>query len=1529
MTIEDIEDIYELSPLQEGMLFHTLYAPESALYFEQLCIPLYGPLDVSALEHAWQQVVDRHTALRTSFEWEEGDKPLQVVHRRVKLSLEQQNWSNLSPAEQVERLEAYLKADRERGFELSEPPLMRLALIRVAEHAYQFVFSLHHLLLDGWSSYLINTEAAAFYEASCQGRTLEFEPSRPYGDYIAWLQQQDLSKAEGFWRRVLAGYKAPPPLGVSRATGRLSDEDEGYDAQQIKLSVATTAALQALARQHQLTLNTLVQGAWALLLSRYTGEEDVVFGATTSGRPPTLKGVESMVGLFINTLPVRVRVSPQAPLIPWLKELQAQQFETRQYEYSPLVKVQGWSEVPRGLPLFESILAFENFPTGSLLQEEGGAQQDSHFHYFGKTNYPLSILVRPSEDLLVRMMYVRPRFDPTTISRMVGHFQTLLEGMAANPEQCLSELPLLTETERHQLLVEWNATTVAYPRDMCIHELFEAQAERTPEAIAVVCQGEQLTYGELNWRANQLAHHLQALGVGPETLVGICMERSLEMVIGLLGILKAGGAYVPLDPLYPKERLAFMMDDAGVPMLVTEGRLLERLPEHRATVICMDIDWEVIAGKSKANLVSGVKSENLAYVIYTSGSTGRPKGALLAHRGLCNVAEAQSRAFDVRSDSRILQFASLNFDASIFEIAMALRAGATLCLGTVDSLLPGSTLIQLLRDQAISIVTLPPSALAALPVEQLPALQTILVAGEVFSADLVARWATGYRFFNLYGPTESTIWATVAECVDGNRRPDIGRPIANIQVYVLDCQLQPVPVGVPGELYIGGDGLARGYLNRPELTAEKFITHPFSQEPGARLYKTGDLVCYQPDGNLEFLGRLDQQVKLHGFRIELGEVETVLSQHPAVQESVVLAREDRPGDKRLVAYLVPDQEPAPSVSELRGFLQRQLPEYMVPSAFVLLDALPLTPNGKVDRQALPAPGPARPMLEATFVAPVNPIEKTLAEIWTQVLGLERVGIYDNFFELGGDSILSLQVIARAKQAGIQLTLKQLFQNQTIAQLAAVADTTPTIHADQGMVLDHVSLTPIQRWFFEQNSVDPHHFNQAILLEVRQALTPALLARVVQHLLVHHDALRLRFEQRESGWQQFHAGLDDAPVFSRLDLSALPEPEQKNAIELKAAEMQASLNLSAGPLLRVVLFDLGPSTPNRLLLVIHHLAIDTVSWTILMEDLWTGYLQLIRGETIKFPPKTTSFKYWAQRLTEHAQSAALQHEMAYWLAVSGTRGVILPTDHAGGSNTAASARTVSVSLSVEETQALLHEVPKAYQTQINDVLLTALVQAFAKWTGEPSLLIDLEGHGREPIFEDVDLSRTVGWFTTICPVWLELEGVTHPGEALKLVKEQLRRIPNRGIGYGLLRYLSRDAQLAAKLQALPQAEVSFNYLGQFGPPAAESSPLAPARESYGPTSSPRSNRSHLLGINGSVAESRFQLDWTYSENVHQRSTIDRLAQDFMQALRSLIAHCQSPEAGGYTPSDFSQAKLSQKDLDKLIATIGQSYGRPSE
>jgi amino acid adenylation domain-containing protein len=1051
MKIKNVEDIYSLSPMQQGMLFHTLYASESRVYFEQLICTLEGNLSASAFEQAWQQVVERHPILRTAFLWEDLDEPLQIVRQQVKLSWEQHDWRELSPGEQQEQLEAFLQAERQRGFDLSQAPLMRLALIQVDENTYQFIWCHHHLLLDGWSLPLVFKEVFAFYEALRQGKNLYLKRSRPYRDYIAWLQQQDLGKAEAFWRQTLQGFTAPTPLVVGKAVGSIYNQEQNHDHQQIQLSETATVALESFARQHQLTVNTLLQGAWALLLSRYSGQEDVVFGTTVSGRPPTLTGVESMVGLFINTLPLRVQVSPQADLLSWLKQLQTQHVEMRSYEYSPLVQVQGWSEVPRRLPLFESIVVFENYPIDASLYKQDGSVQIRHVRGFERTNYPLTVAARLGTELSLLLSYDRRHFDAETISRMLGHLQTLLEGMVANQGQRLADLPLLTPKELQQLLVEWNHTQINYPQDVCIHQLFESQVERSPNAVALVFEDEQLTYFELNQRANQVAHYLRSLGVGADAVVGLCVERSLEMVVGMLGTLKAGGAYLPLDPAYPKERLTFMLEDAQVSVLLTQQQLVDKLPEHNGRVVCLDTDWEAISQHSCKNSMSGVTPDHLAYVIYTSGSTGRPKGVLVAHSGLCNLAFAQQKLFDVQPDSRVLQFASLSFDASVWEVFMALAAGATLVLAKREDLLPGATLIQLLRKQAITIVTLPPSVLAILPPEELRALQTIIVAGEACSPDLVARWSANRRFFNAYGPTETTVCATIAECNQSDRQPPIGRPIANTQVYLLDAQLQPVPVGVPGELYIGGVGLAQGYLNRPDLTAEKFIPNPFDNSkfkiPAEaaprlqnskfdRLYKTGDLARYLNDGNIEFLGRIDHQIKIRGFRIDLPEIEVVLSQHPAVGEVAIAAREDIPGDKRLVAYVVPNAEQAPTITELRRFLEEKLPNYMLPSAFVLLKALPLTHNGKVDRQALPPPENLRPELLEDYVAPQSEMERIIASVWQEVLHLEKVGVHDNFFDLGAHSLLVIQAYSKLRQLLKQeLSVVDIFQHPTISMLA--------------------------------------------------------------------------------------------------------------------------------------------------------------------------------------------------------------------------------------------------------------------------------------------------------------------------------------------------------------------------------------------------------------------------------------------------------------------------------------------------------------
>ncbi|MCG3119497.1 MAG: Linear gramicidin synthase subunit B [bacterium] len=650
-----------------------------------------------------------------------------------------------------------------------------------------------------------------------------------------------------------------------------------------------------------------------------------------------------------------------------------------------------------------------------------------------------------------------------------------------------------------------------------------------------------------------------------------------------------------------------------------------------------------------------------------------------------------------------------------------------------------------------------------------------------------------------------------------------------------------------------------------------------------------------------------------------------------MREVVCVVSDEAGGNKRLLAYVVAHQNFSLVSSELRSFLKEKLPDYMMPSAFVLLSALPLTPNGKVDRQALPAPDSARPESGEAFVAPGTPLEKTLAEIWAEVLRLEKVGVRDNFFELGGDSILTIQIISRANRAGLKITPKQLFSHPTIAELVEVVGAAQTDESEQGLLTGSLPLTPIQQWFFERNLIAPQHWNMAMRLEAADTLHPALLQQAVQTLLAHHDALRLRFVKTESGWQQSYAELEDTAIpFVHVELSSYSAGEQKAAIAAKAAELQASLDLSKGPLLRVALFDSGANQPGVVLIVIHHLVVDGVSWRILLEDLQAVYQQLSRGEEIQLPRKTTSFKQWARRLTEHAQSEKLQSEADFWrnqtrlpLAHGEVAGIPVDFSNGRSANTMASARTVSIALNAAETQALLQEVPKAYRTQIDEVLLTALVQTFSRWTGEPSLLINLEGHGREDILEGVDLSRTAGWFTTIFPMRLQLENTAAAGEALKEIKEQLRRIPNRGIGFGLLRYLCRNKTVAEKLRSLPQPEVSFNYLGQFDQVLPASAPFKIAQGDTGPVCNPQAQRQHVLEITAMILQNCLQVEWMYSEKVHRQATIETLAQNFFAALRALIAQGQSPQSeAGYSPSDFPGAKLSQKDLDKLLGKIRQ-------
>ncbi|NQE37638.1 non-ribosomal peptide synthetase [Microcoleus asticus] len=1079
----DSESSYQLSPIQQGMLFDSLSGQQSGIDIEQAICSIRENLNVSAFIKAWQQIVQRHPILRTSFSWSGKEVPLQMVHHQVELPSVELDWRNLSEGDRANQLATYLEADRLQAFDLTQPPLMRLAWFRLSETEYKLIWTYHHILLDSTSAITVLQEVFTLYESLCADRPLELKPPRCDRDCIEWRQQPDISKAETFWKQYLSGFSAPTPLVgdfsragkmpvppgnssvVEQASGLFLTPTENLSAEpEIRLSSTVTAALNSLIQEHQLTLNTLLQGAWALLLSRCSGSEDVVFGTICNSRSQNLENAESAVGLFINTLPFRVIVSPALPAIDWLKQLQTQWTAFQEYGNVPLAKTQEWSEIPRGTALFESLLVVEKSHINSALQALGGNWQNREFQLLEQTSFPLTVYAYGGTELLLKIAGDRQRFDPIAITRMLGHLQTLLESIAANPQQKISKLSMLTAAELAQLQ-EWNQTQANYPQDKCVHQLFEAQVDRSPDAIAAVFSQnlqQQLTYLELNSKANQLAHYLQQLGVGADVLVAICMERSLEIAIAVLGVLKAGAAYVPLDPAYPQERLTFMLADTQAPVILTQSHLISELPAHQARAVCLDADWETISSHSTENPASTVSPQNLTYTIYTSGSTGKPKGVPLPHRALVNLIAWQLQNSTLEGAAKTLQFASLSFDVSFQEMFCTWCAGGTLVFITEEIRRDAQSLLQLIDKQKIQRLFLPFIALqhlaeAADTYQLIPkSLREVITAGEQLQ---VNRYIASFfqqlencTLHNQYGPSEShvvTAYTLAGPPGDWPALPPIGRPIANTEIYLLQKDGEPIPLGVGGELYIGGICLARGYLNRPDLTAEKFIPNPFKHNEISaiesdlsllpsedRLYKTGDLARYLPDGNIEYIGRIDGQVKIRGFRIELGEIETALAKHRAVKQAVVLAREDAPGDKRLVAYIVANPEEKLAIAELRPYLQGQLPDYMVPAVFVNVEAMPKTPSGKIDRRALPAPDSQRQEQSQSYAAPQSELELLLAGVWSKLLKLDRIGIHDNFFEIGGNSLMTLQVAVQVRDLlAKDLPVVKLFQHPTIAQLA--------------------------------------------------------------------------------------------------------------------------------------------------------------------------------------------------------------------------------------------------------------------------------------------------------------------------------------------------------------------------------------------------------------------------------------------------------------------------------------------------------------
>jgi amino acid adenylation domain-containing protein/non-ribosomal peptide synthase protein (TIGR01720 family) len=1508
-----------LSFAQQRMWFLYQMDSQNPAYNECPAIRLTGNLNIDILEQSLNTIIQRHEILRTTFPMVEG-KPIQKIAPFLKVNLLIVELKDLP----IEKVEEIVAQELQKPFDLTQSPLLRFTLFDLGYEDYILVPVIHHIIIDGWSKGILFKELSSFYQALLSNSTASLpELTIQYADFAVWqrqwLQGEVLANQLNYWKKQLAA--APPLLELPTDKPRPPIPSFRGSSICFKIDSDVTEKLKSLSQKSGVTLFMTLLATLNTLLFRYSSQKDILVGTPTANR--NRQEIEPLIGFFVNTLVMRNSLEGNLSFLELLQQVRNGVLAAYANQDVPFEQVVDALQIERSLsynPLFQVMFALQNTPLTAL--DLPGLRAKSMAVENVRVKFDLTLILEEIETeqgtyLEGYWEYNGDLYTAERITRLMGHFQTLLKGIVTNPQQKVGELPLLTDPEKQQILVEWNQTQVPYGDHQCIHQLFEEQVAKNPDAVAVIYEQESLTYQQLNQKANQLAHYLQSLGIKTEELVGICLERSPLIIIGILGILKAGAAYLPLDPSYPPNRLIYMVEDSGVSVVLTQEKLANTLQLENLQKVYLDQDWPIISQQSSDPPVSETQAKNLAYVIYTSGSTGKPKGVLLAHKGVCNLATQQRKIFNIKAQSRVLQFASFSFDASVWEIFMALGSGATLVMGDSDSLLPGENLLNLLKKQKITVATLPPSALAVMPTDELPDLQSLIVAGESSSADLLKKWCQNRHVFNAYGPTESTVCTTIALIKDPQQKPPIGKPLGNFQVYILDPCLNPVPIGINGELYIGGEGLAKGYLGQPELTNSKFISNPFNDNPASRLYKTGDIVRYLADGNIDFMGRIDHQIKIRGFRIELGEIETVLSQHPQVQEGIVIAREDELGVKRLSAYVIPVTQQL-TQQELRQFLQDKLPNYMIPAFLMLLDSFPMTPNGKVDRRALPIPEIDLHELE-NYIAPSTDTEKILIAIWQEILGLKKISINDNFFELGGDSILGIQIIAKANQAGLQITPKQLFSHQTIAQLATVTEKAPVTQIMQDLVTGQVPLTPIQQWFFEQNLPELHHFNQSVFLEVPAHLQPDLLKPAIAKLLYHHDALRLRFVHKQGQWQQYHSDDWESFGFEVMDLSPMSSGEQLTTMAEISEAQQRSLNLEKGPLISAIFFQLGDA--GRLLIIIHHLVVDGVSWRIFLEDLLTSYHQLETGKLLELPLKTSSFKNWAEEIQNYAQNPEHKSYLDYWLKQDFPSIPHLPLDYQADtkSNTVAHAKTVSFTLGEEQTRLLLQDVPQAYNTQINDVLLTALVQAFAGWTGFCDLVIDIEGHGRENVINSLNLSRTIGWFTSIFPVILTLKNIDHPGECLKSVKEQLRQIPNRGVDYGIGYYLNPDLTIQSRLRSYPKPEISFNYLGQFTRPQIASVDWKFSKEASGSIHSPLGQRCHLIDINGIVVEGKLEMEWQYSENFHQKTTIENLANAYQESLEIIINHCLSGD-GGYTPSDFPDADLNQAELDELLLEL---------
>ncbi|MGW0927659.1 non-ribosomal peptide synthase/polyketide synthase [Streptomyces sp. NPDC002644] len=1519
-----------LSYAQQRLWFLDRFEPGSTEYTTLSVLRLRGPLDEKVLRSALDGLVARHETLRTVFADQDGDGDARQVvlpPRPVELPVDD------LAGDGDGALDALLDREAAEPFDLTAGPLFRARLARLGPDDHVLVLAVHHIVTDGWSVAVLGRDLSELYTAAQQGRTPRL-PELPvrYADFAAWqrARTEEAERDLAHWRQVLDGLEPlEPPTDRPRPAVRTRDGA----LVTFELPAALTDRLRETARSADATLFMTLLTACQILLSRWTEQEDVAVGTVTAGRDRA--ELHDLVGMFVNTLVLRARIRPDRSfraLLEQAREVVLDAFAHQAAPFEHLVDALGPDRDTSRTPLFQVMVALHNL--GAEAPELPGLDVEPVTPPVRNATFDLAFdFVEHDGGVTGHLEYSTGLFDEETARGLAARLRLLLEAAAEDPERPAGALPLLTDAERRQVLHAGQGAPQALP-GTTFTALFEEQAARTPHATALVAGDATLDLATLNARANRLAHHLVALGAGPEEVVAVRLPRTADLPVAVLAVLKAGAAPQCLDPDLPAERVTALLEDTGARTVLTPETLRavewERLPDHDPT---------------DADRRGPLDPRHTAYVIHTSGSTGRPKGVAVEHRQLVNLCLDHRDGLLAPHTAggrrlRAALSASFSFDTS-WEGLLLLALGHEVHLLDEDTRRDPDAFCALVADRRLDFVNVTPSFLRELlaagllaPGRHHPGL--LLVGGEAVDTatwrQLVAAAGLGVTAYNMYGPTETTVDATYARCADSPGRPVIGRPGRNLRAYVLDRGLRPVPPGVPGELYLAGPQVARGYLGRPGATAARFLPDPFAGtagdgtaghgtagdvtagdgalQPGtgrgARMYRTGDRVRRDANGQLEFLGRTDEQVKIRGFRIEPGEVEAALLAHPDVADAAVAAREHA-GRTLLVAYLAPAADRVPPADELRVLLRRTLPDHMVPAAYVPLARIPRTSGGKTDRRALPAP-PVQPDTTTPYVAPRPGVEERLAALWAEVLGVERVGAQDNFFALGGDSILSIQIVSRARRAGLALTTKDVFRHQTVAELALCAGDSgdPAATGAAAKAPTEAPLTPIQRWYLDgRRPGDRLRFTMTQRFAVAPDTDPDALRQAVEALVAHHPALRTRFRRTPDGWRQ--EVLPEAPhqVFTH---HAGPVGEAR--IQQVVDDAQASLDPIEGRTVRALLLD---GDPRQLVLTVHHLAVDGVSWRILLADLETAHRALAEGRPVALDPVGTAYTTWATRLERHTRSGALDTDLAHWEAATGTAPADPPAGRSGP-NTHGTAATLTVALDAEETDALLRRVPDAYRTQVNDVLLSALGRTLARRCGGDTVLIGVEGHGREDLFDDLDLSRTVGWFTAEFPLALTVDPDAGWHDTLRSVKEQLRAVPRHGISHGALRHLVPGSPLAHG----PRPWIGFNHHGRWDTGGGPGDGLLRAQlPPAGRDTDPDEERPYLLDVTGVVQDGRLELGWTYPPAVYDEAVVRRLAEETLTALREIVAHCAREGAGGRTPSDFPLARLTQRQLDHLV------------